>query len=173
MTDIQKRFDELFDSGELSDRHMEAFRHVRFLASQPHRREAQSLGFVFSNYISELDEQRRRFGKIKFLDSETYEVTGELDPIGADFLSFFVDSHRTLHDRKNKHRDTLLRVHVLIEFYLADRSVAESGEGLSFHFNPLEWDDDILRRANETLPQQRLLWMARNYGFTAVREQLI
>lgn len=173
VTDIQKRFDELFDSGELSDRHMEAFRHVRFLASQPHRREAQSLGFVFSNYISELDEQRRRFGKIKFLDSETYEVTGELDPIGADFLSFFVDSHRTLHDRKNKHRDTLLRVHVLIEFYLADRSAAESGEGLSFHFNPLEWDDDILRRANETLPQQRLLWMARNYGFTAVREQLI
>jgi dephospho-CoA kinase/uncharacterized protein YkuJ len=173
VADIQRRFDKLFDDGELKDRHMDAFRHVRFLASQPHCREAQSLGFVFSNYITELDEQKRRFGKIKVLDSETYEITGELNPIGADYLSFFVDSHRTLHDRKNKHRDTLLRVHVLFEHHLANRSIAESGEGLSFHFNPLEWDDDILRRANETLPQQRLLWMARNYGFTAVREHLI
>jgi len=171
--DILRLFDKLFDSDQLQDHHLDAYRHVRYLASQPQRRESQSLGFVFSNYVTELDEQRRRFGKIKVMNPITYEREGELDPFGADYLSFFVDAHRALHDRKNKHRDTLLRVHVLFEYYLSNREFAESGDGLSFHFNPLEWDDELFKEATSTIPQERLLWIANNYGFTAVRERVL
>lgn len=170
---ILRLFDKLFDSDQLQDHHLDAYRHVRYLASQPQRRESQSLGFVFSNYVTELDEQRRRFGKIKVMNPVTYEREGELDPFGADYLSFFVDAHRALHDRKNKHRDTLLRVHVLFEYYLSNREFAESGEGLSFHFNPLAWDDELFKKAVLKIPQERLLWIANNYGFTAVRERVL
>lgn len=170
---ILRLFDDLFDRDQLQDHHMDAYRHVRYLASQPQRRESQSLGFVFSNYITELDEQRRRFGKIKVMNLDTYEKEGELDPFGPDYLSFFVDAHRALHDRKNKHRDTLLRVHVLFEYYLSNREYAESGDGLSFHLNPLEWNDELFRDATLKIPQERLLWIANNYGFTAVRERVL
>jgi len=172
-SDILLLFDDLFDRGQLLDHHMDAYRHVRHLASQPKRRESQSLGFVFSNYVTELDEQRRRFGRIKVMNLETYEREGELDPFGADYLSFFVDAHRALHDRKNKHRDTLLRVHVLFEYYLSNREFAENRDGLSFHFNPLEWDDELFSEATLKIPQERLLWIANNYGFTAVRERVL
>lgn len=172
-SDILDLFDDLFDRDQLEDHHLDAYRHVRYLASQPQRRESQSLGFVFSNYVTELYEQRRRFGKIKVMNPVTYEREGELDPIGADYLSFFVDAHRALHDRKNKHRDTLLRVHVLFEYYLSNREVAESGDGLSFHFNPLTWDDELFREATLKIPQERLLWIANHFGFTAVRERVL
>jgi len=172
-SDILGMFDHLFDHDQLEDHHLDAYRHVRYLASQPHRRESQSLGFVYSNYVTELDEQRRRFGKIKVMNPDTYEREGELDPKGADYLSFFVDAHRALHDRKNKHRDTLLRVHVLFEYYLSNRELAESGDGLSFHFNPVAWDDELFREASLKIPQERLLWIASNYGFTAVRERVL
>jgi len=172
-SDILDRFDYLFDRNQLEDHHLDAYRHVRYLASQPKRRESQSLGFVFSNYVTELDEQRRRYGKIKVMNLDTYEREGELDPIGADYLSFFVDAHRALHDRKNKHRDTLLRVHVLFEYYLSNREFAESRDGLSFNVNPLAWDDELFREATLTIPQERLLWITKNYGFTAVRERVL
>lgn len=172
-SDILRLFDELFDGDQLQDHHLDAYRHVRYLASQPQRRESQSLGFVFSNYVTELEEQRRRFGKIKVMNPITYEREGELDPKGADYLSFFVDAHRALHDRKNKHRDTLLRVHVLFEYYLSNREFATSGDGLSFHFNPLAWDDELFKEATLKIPQERLLWIANNYGFTAVRERVL
>lgn len=172
-SEILRLFDVLFDRDELQEHHMDAYRHVRYLASQPQRRESQSLGFVFSNYITELDEQRRKFGKIKTMNLDTYEREGELDPFGADYLSFFVDAHRALHDRKNKHRDTLLRVHVLFEYYLSNREFAESGEGLSFRFNPLAWDDELFREATSRIPQERLLWIAKNYGFTAVNVSVL
>jgi hypothetical protein len=170
--DLVKVFDDLFDRKVLEDRHIDAFRHLRLLADKPQARESQSIGFVFSNYITELDEQRRRFGKIKQRDPDTFETVGELDPFGADYLSFFVEAHAALHNRKNKHRDTLMRVHVLFEYHLSDRSRAESGDGLRFKFNPLEWPDGFFAQADTRIPSERLLWIAKHYGFSAVNVNL-
>ena len=120
---IERHMDALFDLGGLEGRHLDAWRISRELARDPISREAQSLGFVFSNYLVELDEQRRKHGTIKYRDPATGEVLGELNPWSADYLSFFIEGHHLLNDSKHKHRYTTFRVnHAVEEFFVLGRS---------------------------------------------------
>jgi dephospho-CoA kinase len=162
---IAERVESYFDNGQLEDRHLDAYRHIRRLAKSPTMREAQSLAFVFSNYLVELNEQRRKHGPIK-VQNEELEITGELDPWGPDFLCYFIEVHALLHDSKNKHRDNLLRAHIMLEQHLCSPSAAVEGNVLRIDADDLEKVD--FRHVE--LPADRVLWMSRNYGFTAIKE---
>jgi hypothetical protein len=162
---IAERVEKYFDEDQLEERHLDAYRHIRTLAKAPTMREAQSLAFVFSNYLVELNEQRRKHGPIK-VRNEDMEVLGELDPWSSDFLCFFIESHALLHDSKSKHRDNLLRAHIILEQHLCSPEAATEG-------NVLRIDADDLDKVDFThvqLPAERVLWMSRNYGFTAIKE---
>lgn len=169
--DLLVKMDALFDKGQLSDRHMEAFKLLRSLVHNDSSREAQSLGFVFSNYIVELDEQRRKYGKIKQKDLVTKRVVGELDPLSADYLSFFIEMHHQLLNSHNKHRDNLLRYHILLEEYLCaiGSGKLDPAEELIIRVQDMK-DIDF---SQTKLPPGRIQWMTRNYGFSAIRDAIL
>ena len=164
--DIAARMHEYFDSDVLEDRHLDAYRHIRHLANSPTLRESQSLAFVFSNYLVELDEQRRKHGRINYFN-EDMEIIGELDPWSADFLCFVIETHRLLLDSKNKHRDNLLRAHLILEQHLCSPEAIKVGNSLT-----IDGDDlDKFDLSGISLPPERVMWMSRNYGFTAIRDR--
>jgi dephospho-CoA kinase len=165
---IADQFERYFDCEKLEPRHMPAFRIVRRLRASPTGREAQSLGYVFSNYLVELDEQRRKHGRIKYRDSETRRIVGELDPWSPDYLSFFVEAHHELLASRNKHRDNLLRLHIILEEYLGSKP-AVRGEPLVINHVLLATHDFT----STSLPPDRITWMATNYGFTAMRDRVV
>lgn len=158
-----------FDSGHLtSESSLDTYRHLRDLRRRPTSRESQSLAFVFSNYLVELDEQRRKHGRIWRRERSTKKKTGELDPWGAEFLSFFIDVHRELASSHNKHRDNLLRTHILVEQFLASEQALD-GRPLTLKLEHLGAEEF----SNIRIPPDRISWMSRNYGFSAVRENVI
>jgi dephospho-CoA kinase len=164
--EIAARLEEFFDTNVLEDRHMDAYRHIRLLAGSPTLRESQSLAYVFSNYLVELDEQRRKHGRINYRN-EDMEIIGELDPWSADFLCFVIETHRLLLDSKNKHRDNLLRAHLILEQHLCSPEAIKDGNSLT-----IDGDDlDKFDLSEISLPPERVMWMARNYGFTAIRDR--
>lgn len=163
--EIANRLDQLFEDDELLERHMDAYRYVRSLAKTPIKREAQSLSFVFSNYLAELDEQRRKHGPIR-VRNEDLEVVGELDCWSADFLCLFIEAHRLLLTSKSKHRDNLLRAHIILENHMCSEAACEEGNILRIDCDDL----DSFNLDEMTLPAERVLWMSRNYGFTAMRD---
>jgi hypothetical protein len=165
--EIALKLDEYFEHRELEERHHDAYRHVRRLAKSPTLRESQSLSFVFSNYLVELDEQRRKHGTIKVRNKDM-EILGELDCWSADFLCYFIEAHRLLLDSKSKHRDNLLRTHLILEQHLCSEEATHEG-------NVLRIDADDLDKVDFSqinLPAERVLWMSRNYGFTAIRDRV-
>jgi len=166
---IETQFEEMFKAGELSERHLAAYRNIKVLLRGS--MEWQSLGFVFSNYITELDEQRRVYGKIKQRDPKTRRVLGELDPFSADYLSFFVEAHNQVVSPKNKHRNDLFRFHILLEEYLSSFAKGEIpiDEPLTLNLDELK-DIDFTKT---TLPPKRIQWMFSNYGFSATRDAII
>jgi hypothetical protein len=109
--------------GQLSERHTNALRIINNLESDG--MEWRSLGYTFSNYITELDEQRKAYGSIKYRDPKTRRVTEELSPLSPDYLCFFIETHHALLDSTNKHRNALFYVHFLIEEYLRGVSVSD------------------------------------------------
>lgn len=166
--DLLRRFDTLFDNATLESRHLDAYRLLRRL--QPYSMEWQSLGFSFSNYLAELEEQRRKHGRIKQRDPITKGIVGELDPMGPDYLSFFVEAHSLIMSSKQKHRDDLFRIHILLEEYLdqVGRSAVPLDEPLVVRLESLrtmDFDQTVL-------DAPRLRWMFRNHGFSATREPL-
>ncbi len=171
---INAHMEALSNSRILEDRHLEAFRLITDLASRPLSRESQSLGFVFSNYLVELDEQRRKFGGIRFRDETDGQILGELNPWSADYLSFFVEVHHRLTSSLYKHRYTTFRVnHALEEWFYSGAAVA----GVEFKIDVashLYW----AQRAPEleapvwTIPDARVQWIASHPGFTAIRDAL-
>lgn len=90
--------------------------------SQPQRFrrsiEYWSLAFVFSNYIVELNEQRRKHGRLKLVDNGY--VLGELNPFSPAFVAYFVEAHHELLRPSNKHLDTLTLAHLQLETFLQD-----------------------------------------------------
>jgi len=166
---IETLLDDMFVKGELKDRHMEAYRTLKSLRKGSI--EWQSLGFSFSNYITELDEQRRKYGKIKQRDPRTRHITGELDPLSPDFLSFFIDTHHQILLSKNKHLNDLFRFQILMEEYLVSFAKGEvpADETLCVKLDQLR----ELDFSKTTLPVQRLTWLRKNYGFTATRSAMV
>lgn len=166
---IQEHLDKLFIEGKLEDRHMEAYRTLHGLRKGS--MEWQSLGFSFSNYITELDQQRRKYGRIKQRDPRTKQLIGELDPLSPDFVCFFIETHHQLLSPKNKHRDDLFRFHILLEEYLT-----AFANGKIPQDKPFVITSDRLKQTDftkTTLPPQRIQWMRNNHGFTATRDAII
>lgn len=149
---------------------MNAFRIVR--AMTPETRERQSLGFTYSNYVTELDEQRRKHGKIKQRDIYTHEVLGELSVTDPDFLSFFIEFHHDqLMKSGNKHRDRLFRTHILFEEYLHSISEDKLASDAIFRVKVQQLDDYPYEHSS--LHPRTIRWMLRNYGFTASKDELL
>jgi hypothetical protein len=167
--DISKKMDEMFIDGELSDRHMDALRIIKSM--KPNTREWLSLGFVFSNYAVELDEQRRKHGKIKTRDLDTGEIDGELNIFDPDYISLFIELHHVLLDPSNKHRDNLYKVHLVLEDILQGVSRTPEGDSASFTINTDVVDsynfDEVL------ISGETMKWMLTNYGFTATKETMV
>lgn len=167
--DISEKMNEMFINNELSDHHLDALRIIKSM--KPNTREWLSLGFVFSNYVTELDEQRRKHGKIKTRNLETGEVDGELDVFDPDYLSLFIEQHHLLLDPHNKHRDNLYKVHLVLEDILQGVSQLPEGESASFTINKdliNSYDFDEVAISGETMK-----WMLTNYGFTATKETMV
>jgi dephospho-CoA kinase len=178
--DISALFDEHLENRRLDESHNEAHRIIRRLARDPLSRESQSLSFVYSNYRTELDEQRRRYGSIKFRNLETNRVEGELDPASPDYLSFFVEAHhlivgsveKRIDGRSRvKHRDTLLRMHLEFENLLANKDLAQPGKGIRWTIFPQNLEELDVSRLQ--LSPERIRWISHNFGFTAVRESIV
>lgn len=157
----------MFVAGELEQRHMNAYQTIKGLRKGSV--EWQSLGFTFSNYITELDEQRRKHGKIKQRDPRTRKIIGELDPLSPDYLCFFIDAHSEILSSKNKHRDDLFRFHILLEECLHAAANGENPVPRRILLGNLRNIDFKQTR----LPEQRLHWMRNNYGFTATRNAIV
>ncbi len=166
---IEEHLDELFVRSELDARHMGAYRTIKAL--QKGSMEWQSLGFAFSNYLTELDEQRRKYGAIKQRDPRSKKLIGELDPFSPDYMCFFIDTHSKILSSKNKHRDDLFRFHILLEEYLSSyaKGLVPLDEPVTVHLGNLR-DIDFTKT---TLPPKRIQWMANNYGFTATRDAIV
>lgn len=169
--ELAAKMDEHFESGALTDaRHMRAYRLIRQLAKDPSVREAQCLGFAFSNYYSELNEQRRKHGKIKQKNLSTGNIDGELNPLSADFLSLFIETHHEILSSENKHRNDLFVFHIMLEEFLRDVSTGVLPEDakLKVRVQDLRTKDVSLT----TLPPARLHWMFRNHGFTSTKDSI-
>jgi dephospho-CoA kinase len=181
VAEIAEKYERYFDQGLLDDLHDDSYRRVRELVKYPMQREAQSLAFVFSNYLTELNEQRRKHGKIKCKDIKTKKIVGELDPWSPDYLSFFVDAHNLLLNSKNRHRNTLHLVHLLFEDYLNKDESLEGGTLILHMDSALNHWTDNSREGNGldsplmelSLTPERINWILANPGFTAFKEQVV
>ncbi len=165
---IEKHMDKLFVEGLLEPKHMNAYRTIK--QYREGSMEWQSLGFVFSNYLTELEEQRRKHGSIKQRNNRN-QIIGELDPFSPDYICLFIDTHHELFNPSNKHRDDLLRFHILLEEYLTSiaNGTIPSDEVLTLKIGQLRSIDF----SKTTLPPQRIKWIFRNPGFTAVKGTII
>lgn len=168
-------FDEIrsvFERAIASDRfvdkhHLHAYRTVLRLAEKPRQKEVQSLEFSFSNYVTELDEQRRKHGEIKVFGAPITKPVGKLDPWGIDYVSFFVDAHHKITRSKSFHRDTLFKVHVMLEDWLT--SVQRTAP------TPLLLQIGTIARFDasmSTVSVEKRRWMEANFGFTSYKEPL-
>lgn len=166
---IETYLEKLFVERQLLDRHLDAYRIVK--SSWRGNREWQSLGFVLSTYLAELDEQRRKFGKIKQKDLSSGKIVGELDPLCPDYVCFLIECHHALLDPRNDHANTLLRVHLLVEEYLHLYAMdqRDSKEFLNIQIDELRQVD--FRRT--ALNPWRVHWMRNNSGFTTTREGVV
>ena len=168
MQDIADHFHSCIDD-QFELRHVVAFKEVVRLSKNPLSRESQSLSFVFSNYLVELDEQRRKHGEIMTQNLETKEIVKPLNPWDLDYLSFFVETHKELLTSKNRHRDHLLRAHILLEEFLwSPESLKGNPEITIFPTKLLQHSADPI-----LMPPERVHWMARHFGFTAQRDPTI
>lgn len=163
-------FNMYYNAGKLEMRHMDAYNTIRRLADDTSS-ESQSLGFVLSNYIATLHEQRRRYGKIWQKHPNSDQIAGELNPLSPDFLSLLIDLHSHLFNPNSGYWDNLNAAHVLIENFLY-------GVGCS-RYSP----DHVLRMNIESLvnndtsdleiPYDRLQWMADYPRFSSIKERVV
>lgn len=156
-----------FDNSLLDQVGIAAFQRLRTIATEPKSIAAQRIEFVFSNYLTELDEQRRKHGAIK-VRNRSNRVIGELDPWGPTYLSFFIQAMDLLLSSSSKHRDSLLRTHIVIEEFLCSEAALQC--------EPLSLDMDSFLNLDfkrTILPPDRIMWMSENYGFTASKDSIV
>ena len=141
----------------------------RLLPIQRTRRglEYASLSFVYSNYLTELNEQRRKHGKIKVFSGN--KVLGELNPFCPAFIGLFVEAHHELMKPSNKHLDRLTAAHAQIEYYLTELATSEN-----FPTSPTELILD-LNSLNDTaifasLRPETIQWIRSNPGYMASKQ---
>lgn len=166
--EIRAVFEAAIASGQFMEkRHLPAYKTILRLAEKPRQKEVQSLEFSFSNYVTELDEQRRKHGEIKVFAAPLTKPEGKLDPWGIDYMSFFVDSHHKITRSKSFHRDTLFKVHVMLEDWLTTVQRSEP-TSLLLHIGTIARFD--VSASSVSVEKRR--WMEANFGFTAYKEPL-
>lgn len=132
--------------------------------------EYASLSFAFSNYLTELDEQRRKHGKIKVFTGD--HIRGELNPFSPAFISLFVEAHRELILPRNKHLDTLTAAHTAVESFLQRLGTAHNSDPRDLELH-LSLDIIQDRSIFGSISPDSLLWMRRNPGFMAEKRPTI
>jgi hypothetical protein len=138
----------------------------------PRRRlplEYHSLGFAFGNYLTELDEQRRKHGKIKVFDGDG--VIGELNPLGPTFVALFVEAHHEIVRPTNKHLDCLAKCQIMLEDFLVSAAHAErADQRFEITLTPNGIRSYNPRTAQ--LPDERVHWIREHPGFLASKRSL-
>ena len=135
------------------------------LQLEPQSRNAQSLAFAFSNFVSELEEQKRKHGFIWFKVNDNRYI--EFDPFGEMYLSFFVEAHNELTISKNKHRNFLFGAQLIVEDWLT-RVSKGSSEPLSINFDTVK----EYQYSEVNIDPETILWIKDNYGFLATRNKI-
>jgi hypothetical protein len=135
------------------------------LQTDPQSRTAQSLSFVFSNLISELDEQKRKHGIIWFRVNENR--CREFDPFDEQYLSFFIEAHNELILPKNKHRNLLFAAQLIVEDWLVRLCKGER-KPLNISFDTIKNFDYSSIDVNP----ETILWIKDNYGYLATRRKI-
>lgn len=130
--------------------------------------ESASLSFVFSNYLTELDEQRRKHGKIK---QRTPDGLRELPVFGHEYLAFLVRAHHEILRPKNKHLDTLAKAHLMIEEFFID--LADERLRPPYEMTIRLEDLERYQATSTRVPHSRVQWIAQNFGFTAAKLDVI
>lgn len=128
-------------------------------------RNAQSLSFVFSNLVSELEEQKRKHGFIWFRVNENR--SRELDPLDELYLSFFIEAHNELTLPKNKHRNFLFGAQLIVEDWLVRSSKGDT--------TPLRITFDTIKHfdyCKVDIDPETILWIKDNYGYLATRSKI-
>ena len=118
---------------------------------------------MFSNYITELNEQRRKHGCIKQRRGDG--TLQELHPYDLDFLSFMVEAHHQLMKPKNKHLDALGKAQLMVEEFLLD--VANERAPAPYERVFTLSARDAYRAEATRVPFGRVRWMLEHYGFAA------
>jgi hypothetical protein len=135
------------------------------LQLEPHSRSAQSLAFAFSNFVSELEEQKRKQGYIWF--AVTTDRFIEFDPFGEMYLSFFIEAHNEITLSKNKHLNFLFGAQLIVEDWLG--RVAQGDK------SSLKVNFDIVKNfdySNVSTHPETILWIKENYGYLATRNKI-
>ena len=86
-------------------------------------------------------------------------------------LSLFIELRHQVLSPRNKHRDSLFRIHIMLEDYL--RSLAEGRVQADdpFVVNPGKMQEYDYKATS--IPTEQLQWMFAHYGFTATKESII
>ena len=168
---ITHLLDSMASEGRLNERHKVAHGIVKQLVEDPESEEFKSLGFVLSNYITTLHEQRRRYGKIKQKDLRSGKIVTELNPLSSDQLCFMIELHHSLVNDGGDHKATLFSTHVLLEDYLAKVGNGEIDPNSGTVINTTDPNSNDISRVS--LPDARIDWIADNYKFTTIKERLM
>lgn len=132
--------------------------------------EYESLGFVFSNYLVTLHEQRRRYGQIKQKSTEVDVITGELNPLDPDFVCFFIELHHEIYKSGENRKVAIDSVHILLESYLqsvAKRRIATDSRLIIYpehNSQPCDMETCI--------PQADIDWLIDHSTFSTIKERI-
>ena len=156
--------------GDLLPRHTESLHIVNNICSNGP--EWKSLAYTFSNYMTELDEQRRKAGAIKIKNVKKGVIEGELDPYSPDYICFFIELHHALLQAKNKHRNALFATHYVLEEYLRHVGSSDHPESVNLAITPSSLDPGTLSYDASLVSKELCTWLFKNYGFSTNRDLL-
>ena len=165
LADVRRIFNDYHITGKLGSRHQKARQILNEV--RPGSREQLALEFGISSYLAELDEQRRKYGRIKQRGTGFDGSATELDPLGPDYLSFFIEANRALMRAGKEHQGALLRTHALLEGHLESVASGKIPPDQVINLGMSELNDLDIRSTD--VPPRKLEWMARNFGFSATR----
>lgn len=159
---IAEQLARMATTGGLYERHERAVSIIERMV--PGTEEYDRLGFVWSNYLVTLHEQRRRYGQIKQRDVESNELLGELNPLSADFLCFLIELHHEIGAADKERNTAIENVHSTLEEYL--QSVAQNRSDPNI---PL-----VLRPSSVTdgLPVADVSWLKKHHQFSTIKERV-
>lgn len=161
---IVEHLSDLAEKNELRERHSRAIKIVQDL--EPGTEDYDKLGFVFSNYLVTLHEQRRRYGQIKQRDLDSGQMLGELNPFSADFLCFLIELHHEINAADEERSKVITNVHTALEEYLQSVSQHKLDAGTPLVLRPSSLGTP------ERLSESDKSWLSRHPQFSTIKERV-